>query len=364
MLEIIAALLVAGCSGQTDPEGEADTDYLSGKVSLNMDRDIIRADGNDSATMSVMLTDDRGVVHDVTADADIYCLGSDAPLDRPAVSLSESGIYTYYAVYGLGVSDNIVLTAVDGLDALPDDPSPDNLAFAHRMLLIQHTGTACPNCPRMMTNLKYLSEDEAYSSLYHHVASHSYNMDDDAYSASAALLSRTVNTTGYYPWLTFNLTEDYAHDLDVIKTMIGERHKSAAEVGISVVTACVDGKLYADVALKSAVQNEYRVAVWLLEDNISGVQSGADASWQHLHNNCLREMAGAVKTERIYGKSIGAVGEGETVSRIYALQTEDDWKIENLEVVVIATTDDGKGAFDVANCTVCPVGGKVEYEYN
>jgi len=60
------------------------------------------------------------------------------------------------------VSDNVVIPE------LPDDPQPENTSFAHRIMLLQHTGTYCPNCPRLMSSLKELSEDD---DLFRHFSS-------------------------------------------------------------------------------------------------------------------------------------------------------------------------------------------------
>ena len=65
---------------------------------------------------------------------------------------------------------------------LPADPQPQSTDFSHRIMLLQHTGTACPNCPRLMTSLREIAADPAYAAKYQHVASHSYNTDDPAYS--------------------------------------------------------------------------------------------------------------------------------------------------------------------------------------
>ena len=99
------------------------------------------------------------------------------------------------------------------------------------MLLVQHTGNECPNCPRLMDVLRKLAGDEAYASKYLHVASHSYNDDDAAYSSAASTLSRALNLPGYYPWLTFNLTTNEALDLAEIKAGIDELHKDVADAG-------------------------------------------------------------------------------------------------------------------------------------
>ena len=105
------------------------------------------------------------------------------------------------------VPDNIE-PDLSGSPELPADPQPDNTSFSHRIMLLQHTGTYCPNCPNLMTSLKEVAQDNGYSGRYVHVASHSYNEDgDEAYSDAAAKISQAF-CSGYYPELTFNLTNE------------------------------------------------------------------------------------------------------------------------------------------------------------
>jgi hypothetical protein len=119
---------------------------------------------------------------------------------------------------------------------LPADPEPGNTSFNHRILLLQHTGTYCSNCPNLMTSLKALSEMDEYTSKYQHVAAHSYNEDGDpAYSQAAANLSQAF-CSGYYPELTFNLTKENTGTSLAVSTITGiidQLHKETADVGIS-----------------------------------------------------------------------------------------------------------------------------------
>ena len=124
---------------------------------------------------------------------------------------------------------------------LPADPEPENTSFPHRILLIQHTGTACPNCPGLMSSLKELSEDKSYAEKYHHVAAHSYNeggIGDAAYSQAAKNLSQAF-CSGYYPELTFNLTKKSTGTsiaVNTIKEEIDIRHKDTANAGITIIS--------------------------------------------------------------------------------------------------------------------------------
>ena len=364
-MALLAPVFLFGCQGVTPDDSETpgggSTSDLKGTITLYADHDIIMADGSYATELTVLLTDNSGVEHDVTSDVEIYYEGNDTPLTSPEFKTSVEDEYRFYAVRGFDISNTVAVRAVKGVPALPKDSEADATDFRHRMLLVQHTGNECPNCPRLMDVLRKLAGDEAYASKYLHVASHSYNDDDAAYSSAASTLSRALNLPGYYPWLTFNLTTNEALDLAEIKAGIDEYHKDVADAGIQASAALVGNTVYANVELKAAVSSKYRVAVWLLEDNIHSMQSGATASWQNMHENCLRAMAGSTKNESIYGKPVGTVEAGESYDFISAIDMDPNWKAENCKLVIIAVA--GNGDYDLVNCTVCPVGGSVSYDY-
>jgi len=256
---------------------------------------------------------------------------------------------------------------VADVPVLPKDPQPDNTSFRHRIMLLQHTGTYCPNCPRLMASLKELAEDKSYSALYHHVAAHSYNeIGDAAYSEAAAKLSQAF-CSGYYPELTFNLTKENTGTsvaVEVIKEKIDNLCKDNAVVGISAAAGLKDGVLTVNTSIKTAVESSYRISVWLLEDNISSIQEGATEDWQHIHNNAVRAMAGETLNNRIYGAKIGDMAAGSSMSKVFTLDFHGDWKVENCKVMILVNASDGSGRYDLVNCAVCPVGGSIEYDYN
>ena len=353
--------ILFGCDGKQDGVSDA-----VNKVSLYADNEVIKADGSYSAKLTVIYTDDQGVKHDVTSESDIYYDGSDMPLATPEFKTTEEATYEFYAIYGFDISNTVSVRAVKGIPALPADEEPGNSSFKHRMLLLQHTGNECPNCPKMMTILKKIAQDDTYNTFYNHVASHSYNESDVAYSAAAGEISKNMNIRTY-PMLSYNLTQETDYMESEIKTRILELHKEMAEVGLAVSATHVGGvngkggSVYASVSLKSAVSANYRVAVWLLEDRIHSPQSGADASWQNTHDNCLRFMCGNEKIERIYGKPIGTVEAGETHELLVAIDLENSWIASNCKLMVIAA--DAAGRYDLLNCVVCPVGGSISYDY-
>ncbi len=368
VLSLLWGLLLIGCEGT--PDGTTDDGgTLSGEVQLRTTRDILRANGEDFTTFTVLLTDRNGLMHDVTAQSEIYCEGNSEPLAEPKFSSQQAGEYLFYAVYGYATSQSdVVVKVTNGIGELPTDSAPESTDFHHRILLVQHTGTGCSQCPGMMSILKRISEDDAYNNRYNHVASHSYGLEpnypDYAHSSAADELSRHLNVH-YYPWVTFNLTEVTELDEESIKAQIVNLHKSTSDVGIAVAATCDDGVVYANIAIKAAKTGNYRMAVWLLEDGIFAKQNNKVDSWQDTHNNALRAMAGETKSERIYGKLIGTIEEGTTSEYIVAIDDlEDDWNVDYCEIMVVVTAADDNGNYDVVNTAVCKVGEKHAFEYN
>ncbi len=249
---------------------------------------------------------------------------------------------------------------------LPSDPQAGNTSFRHRIMLLQHTGAECPNCPYLMTSLKELAEDEAYNDLYNHVASHSYSINDAAFSEAASKISRALGH-GYWPDLTFNLTKenlDGMTDINSIRSGIDKRSREHADAGISAAVKKYGGELGINVGIKAAKTNTYRVAVWLLEDGIENEQTGATASWQHIHENALRTMAGTSLNRQIYGENLGIVNAGETAEQSFTMTLEESWKAENCKLLIIVNADDSNGKFELANSAVCPIDSSIQYEYN
>lgn len=248
------------------------------------------------------------------------------------------------------------------IPALPADPQPDNTSFDHRIMLLQHTGTACPNCPRLMVSLRELAGDKDYAGKYQHVASHSYNTDDPAYSKAASQISGQSRA---YPDLSFNLgAESTGNDtsLPTIKRYIDYLHKECADVGIAAAAKLSGNTVTVNVQIKAAVDNNYRVTAWLLEDDIEAQQDGATEEWMHTHENALRAFSGTSLNMGVYGERLGDLRAGETAEKVLTITVEDGWKAENSKVLVIANSS-VEGRYDLANCAICPIGGSVSYDY-
>ena len=364
-LSAISFCLVS-CQGTVDPGNQDDTnnagntDNLEGNITLYAQKDVIKADGAYASELSVILVDSHGEEHDVTKDVEIYIEGQDEPVKDVNFKTTVEGDYAFYAVRGFDISNTVTVKAVKGVPALPADTDASKTSFAHRMLLVQHTGNECPNCPKVMDILKRIGDDQEYSSKYLHVASHSYNSTDAAYSPAAQSLSKNMGVS-LYPMVTTDLTDNQVCFEDEIKEAISSCSKESADAGISASSAVVGNQILVNVSLKAAVDSRYRLAVWVLEDNIHSPQSGASASWHNMHSNCLRLMYGSQKNEQIYGKHIGAVQAGQSEDIVAAIDLDEDLIVENCKLLIVAVS--GSGDYSLVNCTYCPVEGSISYNY-
>lgn len=249
---------------------------------------------------------------------------------------------------------------------LPADPEPGNTSFNHRILLLQHTGTYCSNCPNLMTSLKALSELDEYADKYQHVAAHSYNEEGDpAYSQAAVNLSQAF-CSGYYPELTFNLTRENTGTslaVSTITSIIDQLHKESADVGITAAAGLSGNAVGVNVQIKAAKAGQYRIAVWVLEDGIRGKQEGATDDWMNTHENAIRAMAGSTLNLRIYGEKMGELQPGQTAEKSFSIALDEAWKAESCKVLVLVNAAGTDGRYDLANCALCPIGDVVTYDY-
>lgn len=362
------SLMLAGCSGTVNSDSNGDETKPKGKLTLTVDRNIIKADGNDAAAFTVTFKENGGENKDITKEAEIYFSDSDDLLGSDRFSTKKAGEHTFYAAYGLNISEEVTVSALSVIPEIPADPNEGATAFKHRILIIQHTGATCPNCPLMMNSLKTLSENAEYNTAYHLVASHSYNdgLNDKAYSSAAKTISAMFNDQSY-PSLTFNLTNtNTGHNYNDICNQIDALRQESAHAGASASVAAADGEIIVNAEFKFAEDGTYRIGAWLLEDGIFATQHGATENWHHTHNNALRAMYGDKQTESIYGRALGEVKAGTKSDALFRFTLEDGWKAENCKVLIFITEARKNGAetiYDIVNCTVCKAGESTAYEY-
>lgn len=281
------------------------------------------------------------------------------------------GDYSFYAQYYTTASEAVAVKVVDNssVDLSELDPQPSSVDFKNRVLIIEHTGTGCVNCPYMANALKELSESN-YSEKYNLAAAHYSGLaNGDPAKSSAATLIGFVRGVSGFPAATFNYhyPKIAGASLANLKTHIAYTWKATAQASAGVVVKDKDDELSVDVVVKSGETQPYRIACWLLEDNIYGAQSGAMEQWHNYHDHALREITGVIEeTMDIAGDELGEIASGESVEYSVSIPVDATWNNEELSVLVVlsAPNADYGNEYEVVNTILCHNNSSKSIEYN
>lgn len=362
----VSAIIFTGCGETGDGTGNEGTHDTG--ITISVDKAFLMSDGADCATIKVEQTLADGSKKDITAESDIYVNNGRQPLSSSSFSTEEAGEYRFYAVHDVNITEEVSVFAYDALPHAPADPQPENTTFSHRLMLVQHTGTACVNCPRMMESLRVLAADDAYNTLYSHVACHSFRMagveEDPCASEAAANFSRLYNPEDSYPILTFNFTKTATGTaINEIRNQIDELSKESVNAGICAEAIESNGDILVDINVKVAQSGDYRVGVWVLEDDIHGIQSGASEAWHNTHENALRAMITNAGSKTIMvGETAEELKTAKNMSKTFRITPESDWKAENCKFMIFVTAPSGD-SYDLVNSVVCKVGESIQFDY-
>ena len=298
----------------------------------------------------------------VTNDATIYDKSHDfAQVENPFTPTVD-GDYTFYAVVGDAISKDFKVTVTPEVPALPEDTDAANTSFKHRILLVDHTGNTCGYCPQMMKALKEIEESGDFDGKYYEAMSHSYANTDPAFSGAAASISSHYGLQGY-PTLTYNFYHptSSSYNAEHIKGQINALWKESADAGIAASTNLAAKSVVVNAEVKAAVDGEYSITAWLLEDGIYAKQTNATAEWMNTHNNAIRQAA---TTSPLTGYELGVLKAGETAEQILNLTiARDTWNRDNMKVMLIVSKKGDNKKFDVANVVICPINDSVTYDY-
>ena len=298
----------------------------------------------------------------VTNGATIFDKSHDfAQVENPFTPTVD-GDYTFYAVVGDAISKDFKVTVTPEVPALPEDTDAANTSFKHRILLVDHTGNTCGYCPHMMKALKEIEESGDFDGKYYEAMSHSYANTDPAFSGAAASISSHYGLQGY-PTLTYNFYHptSSSYNAEHIKGQINALWKESADAGIAASTNMAAKSVVVNAEVKAAVDGEYSITAWLLEDGIYAKQTNATAEWMNTHNNAIRQAA---TTSPLTGYELGTLKVGETAEQILNLTiARDTWNRDNMKVMLIVSKKGDNKKFDVANVVICPINDSVTYDY-
>lgn len=358
---ILGIVAFAACGNETHEQEKP----KKGKVTLIASNNSVEV--NTPITFTVIAEDGT----DITAKATIMDKTNNRFVIVPnPYTPTEDGEYIFFAYGDKFDSDAITVNVVPTIPALPTDAEPENTSFYHRILLVDHTGTACKYCPHMMKALKEVAEDKGgYHDKYYEALAHSYGTSDPAGSDAANGISSDFHISNY-PTVTINFQNSirilWEDAVAPIKSQIDMLWKAeGANAGIAATTSLATKCVVVNAEVKAAVTNDYHITAWLLQDGIDEPQVGATEDWMRIHNNAIRQR---IKASSITGVDLGNIVAGNTVSTALTLDiSKNNWGINtdkaNFKVLIIVSEKNDKGKFEVANVAICKIDDSVTYEY-
>ena len=290
---------------------------------------------------------------------------------QPYFESKQTGSFSFYVTYNITESTkNAPISVQVNNDAIPDratDPNPSSTSFKRRAMVMQFTGTECPNCPYVIEALEQLSADATYKNLFTWTAIHTYNVTTDPAAPCNSADQQKLNSTygiQYFPSVLVDINlarqegaySNVAVNLANIKKGIDSAMATAAPVGISATMTLDESNrvVTARVSVKAKDSKVYSVGMWLLEDNIKGGQSGSSTITSHDH--AVRYVArGTDGTANYIGYALNdgkAMTAGQIADYVFSINiSNQSIKLANCKLVFFVTTSTGN-SYTVVNSVV------------
>ena len=338
----------------------------SNEVTLKADKAVVKS--GEQVTFTVIYEEE-----DVTADATIHANYTNEELSNPYTT-TESGELSFYAKYN-GLKSKICCVTVTPAYApeLPEDSNPESYDFNQRMLIVDHTGLGCAYCPGVKQAIHDTQEKAEYKDKFNVVYAYTFSSNEVCYSSAARTLwnyyvgicSTGDKLTGYPSFTTnycFNYTGKYQ-----LEQRIDDLWDENPAASIAYAAKIVDDKIVVSASVKSSVSQQYKLSLWVLENDIYAKQTAATAEWMHTHSSVMRDAPTGVSNSDISGIDFGYVEAGTTLSRIFEfdLFCANHWNRENFSLIAILSAPSEKynGKYEVVTTSMCEFGSEVGFDY-
>lgn len=372
-----ASLLVAAVMFISCDETGSDTPTTANGIILSVDKDLIKSDGTDIATFTVLTDNGEQIKDEVTFFNENF---EEIQIDNFKFSTDKPGEYKFWAAYKTFNSETVTIKAINAsAPEVAPDSEPSNTSFARKMFITQFTGTNCGFCPSMIYIMKDAFKTTGLEDKTVIAAVHSFNNNDPGYISNPKPGHFGGNG---YPYLVLDMVSgygDYTNAEKLAASMQSVYNAQTAMVGISANPRLekdfnADGNskdddyLLVRVSVKAAQTGEYAVGAWLMEDDLFGMQADGMGVTQidkehdyDTHNNCVR-IADSKNGSSWIGHELGKIEAGKTKEKTFLMMLKDSWKRENLHLAIFVTVKDEKGYY-VNNVIDCPIDSATPFEY-
>ena len=336
---VIAAAAAVSLFSCQDPVEEV----VEAEPVLQADKTSLMADGVDAVTFTVTLDG-----ADVTSRSQISV--DDVVISGNVFSTSEPGRYAVKAVCDGRESNTLVLEASE-VEAVESQ-------FVKNVAVFEFTGAWCTFCPSGYSNMNFvISRNDAYKETVHIMAFHSAGegIDELAITETDKIMSDMKIGTGFPSFLTDLRTGGGLSDGNAFRSSLVEAFgQYPSHCGVALESQIADGKIKVKAKLHSEKTSSYRIAVFVVEDNVKYYQK--DGSLTHDSYN-HRHVVRRIVSSSYKGDRLGDVKAGEEVSKEYVTDVDSAWNADNVYIYALAI--DHKGF--VNNLSICPVNGKSDF---
>lgn len=259
---------------------------------------------------------------------------------------------------------------------LPEDLYPSALDFNRKVLLMDHTGVTCGNCPLMTMGLRTISEDPEYAQSYTLLMLHSYGNDPMGSNFVREISSKYSNgDVNGYPYVTPNFKtfgvgvyENVNKNADQLRSLIDSEMMDVTPSGIASIATLNGNDINLTLSVKAGEDGRYRAGAFLVEDGLQATQTNlhpdltGDLDFD-THHNVLRTMVGMDDDGGYTGVDLGVIRKGQTGYTQEVITMNQGWKKENCRLVIYVTEEiDGK--YVCVNSAYAPIDGQSVYEYD
>ena len=310
---------------------------------------------------------------DVTAEAVIKEYNTNEIVSA-TYTPTQLGDYVFYAEYNGRRSASVEVHVIPTMAlAFPEDTNPDSYDFNQRILIVDHTGVGCPNCPDVKQAIKNAESKAQYKDKFNVVYSYSYYPSEVCYSAAAKVLwyyyvnvCASGNELTGYPSFTTNYCFNYIGRTN-IEQRIDEFWVKNPSASLALAAKMTDDKVIVSASVKSSVSQNIKISLWVLEDDVYAKQSGTSETWMNYHHSVARNMLTKASYTDISGDDFGYVEANTTLSRVleYDNFVANSWNKDNLKLIAIISAPNSKygGKYEVVTTVMCDFGESVGFDY-
>lgn len=295
----------------------------------------------------------------------------------PYYSAQEAEVRSFFVMWKAMMTYErpVTVTAVGvPVPLRPHDQQPESVDFKHRAMLLQLTGTSCPNCPHMSVAIRELMaegsgyEDKFVFAAGHTYAEHPFNPDKN--------LGVYKSPEGY-PTACIDLCTNFGNmgkegNKNLLKQLIDSRLSKPVKAGISANMALNGNSLVVRMTVKAALTGSYRVGAWLVEDDLYYVQSN-NSSFDNeefnlnTHEAVIRIVNSARRNTDFTGYELDEYAElqaGNVADYLFTFELNPEWKKENCRLVLFVSSNEN-GSYAVNNIVETnSIYEAIGFEYN